>query len=142
MFDSMGALTSGFVAVGETGYGLEWFFNSLFILVCIILAAGFGGLWCVVGVRAKPVWAQKTPFECGFDSLSSSWAPFTLRFFLVAMIFLVFDMELILFFSIVFSKGVYLTSPSFYMKFLLIVFLLILFLGLIHEENEGSLDWK
>nr|YP_010393174.1 NADH dehydrogenase subunit 3 [Teredothyra matocotana]UPX89336.1 NADH dehydrogenase subunit 3 [Teredothyra matocotana] len=124
------------------GFFVEWVFGLIFMVFCLIVAVGFGALWCVFGARAKPVWAQKTAFECGFDALSSSWAPFTLRFFLVGMIFLVFDVEMILFFCIVFSKGLYLSSVSFFMKFLLMFFLVILFLGLLHEENEGSLDWK
>nr|UPX89168.1 NADH dehydrogenase subunit 3 [Dicyathifer mannii] len=132
----------GMIGVGKTGYGLEWFFLHGFILVCLALSFVFGMLWYFVGARVKPVWAQKTAFECGFDPLSSSWAPFTLRFFLLALVFLVFDVEMVLFFSVVFSKGVYLGGLSYFMKFLLVFFLVILFVGLLHEENEGSLDWK
>nr|YP_010393126.1 NADH dehydrogenase subunit 3 [Lithoredo abatanica]UPX89228.1 NADH dehydrogenase subunit 3 [Lithoredo abatanica]UPX89240.1 NADH dehydrogenase subunit 3 [Lithoredo abatanica] len=126
----------------KLGFGLEWGLSSFFGGVCLVLAVGFGGLWYVVGARESSVWAQKTAFECGFDPLGSSWAPFTLRFFLLALVFLVFDVEMVLFFSIVFSKGVFLVALSSWMKFLLLVFLVILFVGLLHEENEGSLDWK
>nr|UPX89132.1 NADH dehydrogenase subunit 3 [Bankia sp. TBF03]UPX89144.1 NADH dehydrogenase subunit 3 [Bankia sp. TBF05] len=120
----------------------EWFFYGVFVLVCLGLSCLFGAMWYNLGTRAKPVWAQKTAFECGFDPLSSSWSPFSLRFFLLAMIFLAFDVEMVLFFCVVYSKGMFWFGMSSYLKLLLVAFMLILLLGLVHEENEGSLEWK
>nr|YP_010393090.1 NADH dehydrogenase subunit 3 [Bankia setacea]UPX89072.1 NADH dehydrogenase subunit 3 [Bankia setacea]UPX89084.1 NADH dehydrogenase subunit 3 [Bankia setacea]UPX89096.1 NADH dehydrogenase subunit 3 [Bankia setacea]UPX89120.1 NADH dehydrogenase subunit 3 [Bankia setacea] len=130
------------VEVSTNGLEWEWMFYGFFVIVCLLLSCAFGGLWYNLGARVKPVWAQKTAFECGFDPLSSSWSPFTLRFFLLAMIFLAFDVEMVLFFCVVYTKGMVWMSMSFYMKFLLVFFMLILFAGLLHEENEGSLEWK
>ena len=70
------------------------------------------------------------PFECGFTPKFNARLPFTLRFFLIAIIFLVFDVELILLFpfiSNIFIANIY-TSAG-----LILIFILILFGGLIHE---------
>nr|ASY98588.1 NADH dehydrogenase subunit 3 [Ceratomantis saussurii] len=81
---------------------------------------------------------KSSPFECGFDPISSSRLPFSLRFFLIAIIFLIFDVEIALILPmtiIPFSSNVMIwiiTSMT---------FLLILTIGLYHEWKQGSLKW-
>ena len=78
------------------------------------------------------------PFECGFSPKFNARLPFTLRFFLISIIFIIFDVELVLIFPFlikIFSMDI------FYILLLVSVFLLILILGLFHEWNQGSLDW-
>lgn len=79
-----------------------------------------------------------SPFECGFNPKFNARLPFTLRFFLISIIFLVFDVELVLIFPFLVNLN-YLNI--FYFLIIIIFFILILFLGLIHEWNQGSLDW-
>ena len=77
------------------------------------------------------------PFECGFSPKFNARLPFTLRFFLISIIFIIFDVELVLIFPFlikIFSINI------FYILLLVIIFLLILILGLFHEWNQGSLD--
>lgn len=127
--------------VAGGSYVLELSLVCVFLGFCAGVVLGFCALWFGVSTRVKMVRAsQKAAFECGFDALSNSWAPFTLRFFILAMIFLVLDVEMVLFFSVVYSKGVYLMEVSALMKLLLLVFLALLFVGLVHEENEGGLE--
>nr|YP_004021884.1 NADH dehydrogenase subunit 3 [Exorista sorbillans]ADO85315.1 NADH dehydrogenase subunit 3 [Exorista sorbillans] len=81
---------------------------------------------------------KSSPFECGFDPKSSSRLPFSLRFFLITIIFLIFDVEIALILPIIliikFSNLMIWTITS-------ITFILILLLGLYHEWNQGMLNW-
>uniref|UniRef100_UPI0030025995 NADH dehydrogenase subunit 3 n=1 Tax=Astyliasula major TaxID=2908877 RepID=UPI0030025995 len=81
---------------------------------------------------------KNSPFECGFDPISSSRLPFSLRFFLIAIIFLIFDVEiaLILPMTIITFK-----SNILVWMITSILFILILTIGLYHEWNQGSLEW-
>nr|UEP16612.1 NADH dehydrogenase subunit 3 [Botanophila rubrifrons] len=82
---------------------------------------------------------KSSPFECGFDPKSSSRIPFSLRFFLITIIFLIFDVEIALMLPIIliinYSNLMSWTITS-------IIFILILLLGLYHEWNQGMLNWS
>lgn len=81
---------------------------------------------------------KSSVYECGFDPVSSARLPFSLRFFLLAVIFLVFDIEIVLLMSSPLTIKI-INSPLILVT--LIAFIYILILGLIHEWNEGSLAW-
>nr|UZC55567.1 NADH dehydrogenase subunit 3 [Pyganodon grandis] len=87
------------------------------------------------GGREKP-----SPFECGFDPIGSSRVPFSLRFFLLAVIFVVFDVEIVLLFPAVMVVGSSWMWIDSY--FALLMFLVLLFMGVVHEWHEGSLEWE
>nr|QTF74326.1 NADH dehydrogenase subunit 3 [Sphecapatoclea sp.] len=82
---------------------------------------------------------KASPFECGFDPKSSSRLPFSLRFFLITIIFLIFDVEIALILPIIlimkFSNMYMWTITS-------LIFILILLMGLYHEWNQGMLNWS
>nr|AXS65566.1 NADH dehydrogenase subunit 3 [Tenebrionoidea sp. 16 KM-2017] len=81
---------------------------------------------------------KSSPFECGFDPESTARLPFSLHFFLIAVIFLIFDVEITLLFPLIIS----LTTSNLNMYFyILMFFILILLLGLFHEWNQGALNW-
>nr|YP_010882121.1 NADH dehydrogenase subunit 3 [Sungaya inexpectata]WID87022.1 NADH dehydrogenase subunit 3 [Sungaya inexpectata] len=81
---------------------------------------------------------KSSPFECGFDPKSSSRIPFSLKFFLIAVIFLIFDIEIALLLP---------TIPTMLMSNMkqwmmtTMTFLIILIMGLYHEWNQGALNW-
>nr|ALO77490.1 NADH deshydrogenase subunit 3 [Platydema sp. PLA01] len=81
---------------------------------------------------------KSSPFECGFDPKSSSRMPFSLHFFLIAIIFLIFDVEITLLFPMIVSLKY--NSPFIYFM-VLSMFILILLMGLIHEWKQGALNW-
>nr|ALO70337.1 NADH deshydrogenase subunit 3 [Atheta sp. 2 EF-2015] len=82
---------------------------------------------------------KSSPFECGFDPKSSARMPFSLQFFLIAMIFLIFDVEITL--LIPFIMIFKISSIKIYF-FTLSFFLVILLMGLYHEWNQGALNWS
>jgi NADH-ubiquinone oxidoreductase chain 3 len=80
---------------------------------------------------------KTSPFECGFDPNKSARIPFSLRFFLLAVIFLMFDIEVVLLLPLPHAlAGLHLHFT--YIS--LFLFLVILLLGLFHEWREGSLE--
>nr|YP_010231161.1 NADH dehydrogenase subunit 3 [Paralimna concors]QSV37204.1 NADH dehydrogenase subunit 3 [Paralimna concors] len=82
---------------------------------------------------------KSSPFECGFDPKSSSRLPFSLRFFLITIIFLIFDVEIALILPMIliinYSNLMIWTINS-------IIFMIILLIGLYHEWNQGMLNWS
>nr|YP_010835956.1 NADH dehydrogenase subunit 3 [Rhopalopsole subnigra]WGC89475.1 NADH dehydrogenase subunit 3 [Rhopalopsole subnigra] len=81
---------------------------------------------------------KSSPFECGFDPKSSSRLPFSLQFFLIAVIFLIFDVEIALLLPMVVILP---TSNLLNWSIISIYFILILLVGLYHEWNQGALNW-
>nr|AVN67975.1 NADH dehydrogenase subunit 3 [Neolaxta sp. B107] len=79
-----------------------------------------------------------SPFECGFDPKNSARLPFSLRFFLIAVIFLIFDVEI----ALLLPMTIIMMSSSMKSWFIIsFIFLTILLAGLYHEWNQGSLEW-
>nr|ALO76881.1 NADH deshydrogenase subunit 3 [Anaspidinae sp. GENSP01] len=81
---------------------------------------------------------KNSPFECGFDPKSSSRLPFSLQFFLIAMIFLIFDVEITLLLPFILTLKI---SNLYFYSILLTFFSLFLLVGLLHEWNQGALNW-
>nr|YP_010373167.1 NADH dehydrogenase subunit 3 [Aldisa cooperi]UPI11636.1 NADH dehydrogenase subunit 3 [Aldisa cooperi] len=113
----------------------------------LILAVSFSVVLCFILVLVYYLtnylsysdFSEKlTPFECGFDPLSKMRSPFSIRFFLLVVLFLIFDVEIALLFP---ALSMFMTSTSIMMTTALLVFLIILLFGMFHEWNEGALDW-
>nr|YP_009503302.1 NADH dehydrogenase subunit 3 [Gemmuloborsonia moosai]AXA45238.1 NADH dehydrogenase subunit 3 [Gemmuloborsonia moosai] len=107
-------------------------------VIALLLSCVVMGLGWVIAKRNISDREKSSPFECGFDPIKSARLPFSLRFFLLAIIFLIFDVEIVLLFPILASM---MSSISLSLMFSLFIFLVILVVGLFHEWNEGSLDW-
>nr|YP_010461127.1 NADH dehydrogenase subunit 3 [Pseudalbara parvula]UUF68398.1 NADH dehydrogenase subunit 3 [Pseudalbara parvula] len=81
---------------------------------------------------------KSSPFECGFDPKSSARIPFSLHFFLITMIFLIFDVEIALIFPMITLFK--LVNFIMWIKISLF-FIIILIVGLYHEWNQNMLNW-
>nr|YP_009364881.1 NADH dehydrogenase subunit 3 [Aiolopus thalassinus]ARJ31503.1 NADH dehydrogenase subunit 3 [Aiolopus thalassinus] len=81
---------------------------------------------------------KSSPFECGFDPKSSARMPFSLQFFLIAVIFLIFDVEIALILPIVIIMK---TSNIMMWIMSTTFFILILLMGLYYEWKQGALNW-
>nr|YP_002265607.1 NADH dehydrogenase subunit 3 [Trachypachus holmbergi]ACF35140.1 NADH dehydrogenase subunit 3 [Trachypachus holmbergi] len=81
---------------------------------------------------------KNSPFECGFDPKNSARLPFSLQFFLIAVIFLIFDVEIALLMPMIMIMK---TSNLMSWMMISFFFLLILLIGLYHEWNQGALNW-
>nr|YP_010233973.1 NADH dehydrogenase subunit 3 [Lens contradens]QTA71643.1 NADH dehydrogenase subunit 3 [Lens contradens] len=114
------------------------------VVVSVSLSVGLTGVLLIVGLFlgfSSILGREKSsPFECGFDPVGSSRVPFSLRFFLLAVIFVVFDVEIVLLFPVVMVVGSAWVWVGGYL--LLLFFLVLLFFGVVHEWREGSLEWE
>nr|YP_009728178.1 NADH dehydrogenase subunit 3 [Euproctis seitzi]QIA46625.1 NADH dehydrogenase subunit 3 [Euproctis seitzi] len=81
---------------------------------------------------------KSSPFECGFDPMSLTRIPFSLHFFLITVIFLIFDVEIALLFPII---PLFLSVNFIIWTKMTILFLIILIIGLYHEWNQNMLNW-
>jgi NADH-ubiquinone oxidoreductase chain 3 len=102
---------------------------SFFVLVAAI----------VVSMRRQKDREKRSPFECGFDPKGNARIPFSLRFFVLAVVFLVFDIEIALLIPLPLIMG-----WGIKMEVIIggVLFIIVLILGLLHEWREGSLDWR
>ena len=111
------------------------------ILVFLILAFGIslGAIFSSLVVGTKNSYSDKnSTYECGFDPFDDSRSRFEVKFYLVAILFIIFDLEIIFLFpwAIAFNEiGVF--------GFLsMMFFLLVLTVGFIYEWMKGALDWS
>nr|YP_009545821.1 NADH dehydrogenase subunit 3 [Astrotoma agassizii]AYO99600.1 NADH dehydrogenase subunit 3 [Astrotoma agassizii] len=79
-----------------------------------------------------------SPYECGFDPINSTRLPFSFRFFLVAILFLLFDLEIALLLPLPISFNLSNTNNSLWV---FSTFIIILTYGLFFEWIKGGLDW-
>nr|YP_010263926.1 NADH dehydrogenase subunit 3 [Halobates calyptus]UIG88076.1 NADH dehydrogenase subunit 3 [Halobates calyptus]UIG88188.1 NADH dehydrogenase subunit 3 [Halobates calyptus] len=113
--------------------------TSSSIMISFIISLILIMLCSVISKKAKNNREKMTPFECGFDPKSSSRMPFSIQFFMIAIIFLIFDVEIVILMPTI--KIMQMTK----MKSWFIVtstFLIILIVGLYHEWKNGILEWS
>nr|ARH54435.1 NADH dehydrogenase subunit 3 [Lebia chlorocephala] len=107
-------------------------------MICMILSMIVMFLANILSKKTFMDREKNSPFECGFDPKNSARLPFSLQFFLIAVIFLIFDVEIALLMPmIMIMKFSNLTSWLLISFF----FLLILLIGLYHEWHQGALKW-
>ncbi|YP_008080963.1 NADH dehydrogenase subunit 3 (mitochondrion) [Apis florea] len=109
------------------------YFILIFIISFILLLINK-----FISMKKKMDFEKSSPFECGFNPITKSNLPFSLPFYLITMMFLIFDVEIILFLPMIF----YLKSINSIITFLLIsLFLILLIITLIFEWMNNYLNW-
>nr|QZK22344.1 NADH dehydrogenase subunit 3 [Amitermes sp. WA_136] len=105
----------------------------------ILLSSAIMILATLISKKMNEDREKSSPFECGFDPKNSARLPFSSRFFLIAVIFMIFDVEIALLLPMPVTM---LTSNTKSWLIISSVFLMILIIGLYHEWNQGSLEWS
>nr|WNH21069.1 NADH dehydrogenase subunit 3 [Gymnothorax fuscomaculatus] len=101
-------------------------------LSCILIFVSF---WLP---QMNPDSEKLSPYECGFDPLGSARLPFSMRFFLVAILFLLFDLEIALLLPLPWANQLLTPSQTLFWATLIIILLTI---GLAYEWAQGGLEW-
>ena len=109
----------------------------IFIIIGFALAIGMTTLSFVVGDR-NPDNEKLSAYECGFEAFDDARGRFDVRFYLVAILFIIFDLEV----AFLFPWAVSLGSIGIFGFWSMMIFLLILTIGFIYEWKKGALEWE
>jgi NADH-quinone oxidoreductase subunit A len=113
----------------------------LFIVVGLVLGFVLMGVGRVLSTAlgvTRPDAAKLSPYECGFEAFEDARMKFDVRYYLVAILFILFDLEI----AFLFPWAVALQEIGFYGFMSMMVFLAILVVGFIYEWKKGALDWE
>ena len=111
------------------------------ILILLVVAGGFSVILLLVAkifAPASPDGEKVSTYECGFNAFEDSRMKFDVRFYLVAILFIIFDLEV----AFLFPYAVSVEQVGVYGWAVLMIFLLELGAGLIYAWKKGALDWE
>ena len=109
----------------------------IFIMIAMGLAAAMV-IGSLLVARQNPDSEKVSAFECGFDAFGDARQKFDVRFYLVAILFIIFDLEV----AFLFPWAVALGDIGLFGFWSMIVFLAILTIGFIYEWKKGALEWE
>lgn len=115
--------------------------NYLPILVFLVVGVTVGVLPLIIGFLLGPRHpdAEKdSPYECGFEAFENARMKFDVRYYLVAILFIIFDLEI----AFLFPWAIVLESIGMVGFIAMVIFLAILVVGFIYEWKKGALEWE
>ncbi len=115
--------------------------NYLPILIFVSIGLGVGVVAIAMGFMVgphKPDPEKLSPYECGFEAFEDSRMRFDVRYYLVAILFIIFDLEI----AFLFPWAVVLGQIGVFGYLAMVVFLGILVIGFIYEWKKGALEWE
>ena len=115
----------------------DYFSIILFLGIAILLSCGFIILNSALSPK-KPDPEKLSPYECGFEPFNDSRMEFDIRFYLVAILFIIFDLEI----AFLFPWAITLGEIGIFGFISMMIFLGILTIGFIYEWKKGALDWE
>ncbi len=116
---------------------VEYVLIFKYLFLCVIVSFGLFLLSYLIVIQ-YPNPEKISVYECGFNPFSDSRNKFEVRFYIVAILFMIFDSEIVFLFPWI----IVLNSLSFLGYFAMVLFLLILLLGFVYEWFKGALDWQ
>ena len=121
--------------------------NYFSILLFLIVGLVFGTLPILLGRLVAPHRPDKdklSPYECGFAAFEDARMKFDVRYYLIAIIFILFDIEIAFLFpwATVFREFISISDIRFFGFFEMLVFIGILLIGYIYAWAKGALDWE
>ena len=114
----------------------DYFSIILFLIIALILSFGFIVINFLFSPK-KPDPEKLSAYECGFEPFSDSRMEFDVRFYIVAILFIIFDLEIAFLFPWAISLG-NLGALGFWS---MMIFLFVLTIGFVYEWKKGALDW-
>tara|TARA_B100000686_G_scaffold320406_1_gene372033 strand:+ start:558 stop:926 length:369 start_codon:yes stop_codon:yes gene_type:complete len=114
----------------------DYFSIIIFLFIAVALSIGFVMLNFLLSPK-KPDPEKLSTYECGFEAFGDSRMEFDVRFYLVAILFIIFDLEIAFLFPWAISLG----NIGLLGFWSMMLFLIILTIGFIYEWKVGALDW-
>lgn len=111
------------------------------IIILLFISLGLAGFLVVlpfVVSRGKSDREKASAYECGFEAFDDARVPFDVRFYLVSILFIIFDLEI----AFLFPWAIVLNGLPLYGFWAMMFFLFVLTVGFIYEWRKGALDWK
>ena len=109
----------------------------LFILVGVAVGVAPQMLGFLLGPR-RPDAEKNSPYECGFEAFEDARMKFDVRYYLVAILFILFDLEI----AFLFPWAVVIPDIGFFGYAAMMLFLAILIVGFVYEWKKGALEWE
>jgi NADH-quinone oxidoreductase subunit A len=119
-------------------YMLEQYFP---VLLFIVVGAGLGLVLLTLGSLVapdRPDPEKLSPYECGFEAFEDARMKFDVRYYLVAILFILFDLEI----AFLFPWAVVLPEIGLFGFWSMMIFLGILIIGFVYEWKKGALEWE
>ncbi len=116
-------------------------YNYLPVLIFIAIGLGLGTVMIVMGAMLgprRPDSEKQSPYECGFEAFEDSRMKFDVRYYLVAILFIIFDLEI----AFLFPWAVVLDEIGMFGFLAMMVFLGVLVVGFVYEWRKGALEWE
>ena len=115
------------------------------VLIFLLAGIGTGVVLLAVGLilgqlmgHARPYSEKQSPYECGFEAFEDARMKFDVRYYLIAILFIIFDLEI----AFLFPWAVVLEQIGMAGFWAMMIFLVVLVTGFIYEWRKGALEWE
>lgn len=115
--------------------------NYLPVLIFIVIGLAVGGVMITLGLILSPNNPDSeklSAYECGFEAFGNARMKFDVRYYLVAILFIIFDLEI----AFLFPWAIVLSEIGVFGYVAMMIFLGILVIGFIYEWKKGALEWE